>query len=109
MDSAALPQKSALAAPLVDEKKLVFALGNHCRWKMLRELATGETRTIWELATAGGCSYHSAVKHLQLMRETGLVVQGRGSLYQLPPHFLPTPGQPHVDFGHCLLRFNAGK
>ncbi len=75
---------------------------------MLRELAAGDTRTISELARAGACSYDSAVKHIILMREAGLVMQGRGSLYQIPPHFLPSPGQPQVDFGHCLLRFNAG-
>jgi hypothetical protein len=101
--------KPAIAAPLPDEAKLVFVLGNYSRWKMLRELADGDTRTIGELAKAGDCSYDSAVKHLNLMREAGLIVQGRGSLYQMPAHYLPTPGQPHVDFGHCLLRFNAGK
>lgn len=101
--------KPAAAIPLPDEAKLVFILGNHARWKMLRELSDGDTRTIGELAKAGDCSYDSAVKHLILMREAGLVVQGRGSLYQLPAHYRPTPGQPHVDFGHCLIRFNAGR
>jgi len=101
--------KPAAAKPLPDLQKVVFIIGNFSRWKMLRELADGDTRTIRELATAGGCSYDSAIKHLSLMREAGLVTQGRGSLYQLPPQHLPTPGQPHVDFGHCLLRFNAGK
>jgi hypothetical protein len=101
--------KPAAATPLPDMEKVVFVIGNLSRWKMLRELADGDTRTIGELAKAGDTSYDSAVKHLILMREAGLVVQGRGSLYQLPAQFLPTPGQPHVDFGHCLIRFDAGK
>jgi hypothetical protein len=109
MNSASETPKLAAATPLPDEAKLVFILGNYSRWKMLRELSDGDTRTIGELAKAGDTSYDSAVKHLILMREADLVVQGRGSLYQLPAHFLPTPGQPHVDFGHCLIRFNAGK
>ena len=109
MTDDSLPANTVAARPVVNEEKLVFALGNYSRWRMLRELATGETRTTNELATAGGCSYDAALKHLKLLLATGLVTQGRGSLYQLPAHFLPIPGQPHVDFGHCLLRFNAGK
>jgi hypothetical protein len=100
---------SPAAMPLPDMQKLVFVLGNFSRWRMLGELADGETRTIRELAGAGGCSYDAAIKHLGLMRDLGLVVQGRGSLYQLPAHFLPVPGRRHVDFGHCLIRFDAGK
>ena len=99
----------AAVAALPDEAKVVFAIGNLCRWKMLGERAGGDTRTIRELANAGSCSYESAVKHLLVLRKAGLVQQGRGSLYQLPAHFRPLPDQPHVDFGHCLLRFNAGK
>jgi hypothetical protein len=109
MNSVSASPKPATAEPLLDMEKLVYMLGNFSRWKMLRELSDGDTRTIGELAAAGGCSYDAAIKHLMLMREVGLVVQGRGSLYELPPQFLPAPGQPHVDFGHCLLRFNAGK
>jgi hypothetical protein len=36
-----------------------------------------------------------------------VVVSGRGHLYQIPKQYLPTPGQPVVDFGHCLLRLDA--
>lgn len=109
MSSDANTPKPPSATPLPDLEKLVFALGNFARWKMLRELSDGDTRTIRELAAAGGCSYDSAVKHLQLLRATGVVMQGRGSLYELQPQYLPTPGQPIVDFGHCMLRFNVGK
>lgn len=76
---------------------------------MLQELSAGETRTITELATAGGCSYDSAIKHLALMRDLGMVQQGRGSLYQVSPQYLPVRGQRIVDFGHCMLRFDASR
>ena len=36
-----------------------------------------------------------------------MVVRARGRVYQLAPHHLPAPGQPVVDFGHCLLRLDA--
>jgi hypothetical protein len=47
------------------------------------------------------------VKHLVVLRRAGLVAQGRGRLYQMQKQYLPTPGQPVVDFGHCLLRLDA--
>ena len=74
---------------------------------MLQALAGGEARTIAELAAAGKCSYQSGVKHMVTLREAGVVVQGRGWLYQIPAQYLPQPGQPVVDYGHCLLRFDG--
>jgi hypothetical protein len=43
------------------------------------------------------------------LRDAGLVAQGRGQLYQIPKQYLPNPGQPVVDYGHCLLRLDAGE
>ena len=105
MNVDAADAQPAPTVPALDLEKLVFALGNFSRWRMLGELSDGDTRSIRELAEVGGCSYDAAIKHLQLLRETGLVMQGRGSLYRLTPHFLPKPGERLVDFGHCLLRF----
>ena len=48
-------------------------------------------------------------KHLAVLRQAGVVEIGRGRLYQIPPHYLPTPGERLVDFGHCLLRFEAAE
>jgi len=93
--------------PLPDLEKLAGVLGHTARWRMLRELSTGETRSIAELTTVAGCSYESAVRHLVIMREAGLIEQGRGRLYQIAPARLPIPGQRLVDFGHCLLRLDA--
>jgi predicted transcriptional regulator len=95
--------------PLPDFERLVAALGHSTRWKMLKELGLGEPRSIAEMAKVAGCSYENAVKHLGRLRAAGLIVQGRGRLYQMPAHFIPTPGQPLVDFGHCTLRLDAGK
>ena len=97
----------ALSAPLPDLAKLTSAIGSVPRWKMLKELTCGEVRTVSELGAVAGCSYQSAVKHLAVLREAGLAVHGRGKLYQLHKHHLPVPGQPVVDFGHCLLRLDA--
>ena len=100
---------NAVARPLPDLKQTLHAVSQMSRWKMLKELTCGEARTITELAAVGGCSYASGIKHLQVLHRAGLVERGRGGVYQLQKHHLPTPGEPVVDFGHCLLRLEAGE
>ena len=107
MNSTSETPKIAIGTPLPDLKLMAGVSSHTTRWKMLKELTCGEARTIDEMAKVGGCSYESASKHLARMRQAGLVVQGRGRLYQIPKQYLPTPGQPVVDFGHCLLRLDA--
>ncbi len=105
METVEKPAEPANLTPRPDLEALLAAIGHPVRWRMLQALASGEVRTIAELATAGGCAYQSGVKHMVTLREAGLVVQGRGWLYQIPAHYLPNPSQPVVDYGHCLLRF----
>ena len=47
-------------------------------------------------------------KPLRTLRESGIVLRGRGNLYSINPiHLLP--GHPGlVDLGTCLFRLNAG-
>jgi hypothetical protein len=99
--------KNLAGQPLPGLKPTLRAISQLSRWKMLKELTCGEARTIAELAAVGGCSYQSGVKHLAVLHRAGLVERGRGGVYQLPRRHLPTPGQPVVDFGHCLLRLDA--
>ena len=93
--------------PLPDVKSFPTAIGHPTRWKMLQALSNGEPQTISELAAASGCFYDNAIRHLAILKKAGLVVQERGKLYQIPKCYLPAPGQPHVDYGHCLLRLEA--
>ena len=95
--------------PFPKRENVILAISNVIRWKMLKELSQGEARSVTELSKIGGCTYARGVKHLQLMRDTGVVVQGRGRLYQLPKQFLPQPGHAVVDFGHCVLRLDLGE
>ncbi len=90
-----------------DLTRLVSGLGHPTRWKMLKELSGGEARSIDELAKISGASYANAARHLISLRSAGLVVQGRGRLYNIPKQYLPTPGQAVVDYGLCLLRLDA--
>lgn len=109
MNSVSETSKVPAGMPLPDLELLITALGHSTRWKMLKELTCGEARTIDEMATVGGCRYDNASKHLARLVRAGLIVRGRGRLYQMAKQYLPTPGQPVVDFGHCLLRLDAGE
>lgn len=94
-------------APLASLKHLAAALGHPARLKILKELSGGEPRMVRELAQVARCSPDMASKHLAILRKAGAVVQGRGRLYQIPAHYLTTPGERVVDFGHCRLRLDA--
>jgi len=83
---------------------LVTALGDPLRWAILAELADGEPLMVKEIAERVGRKPSITSKHLAVLRGAGAVVQGRGRLYQIPPHFRVAPDKRHVDFGHCLLR-----
>jgi len=107
MNSPSEAWKKSTVQPLPDLELLSTVIGHAPRWKMLKELTSGEPRTISELAAVSGCSYENTIKHLAVMRAAGVVVQGRGRLYNIPKQYLPAPGEPLVDFGHCLLRLDA--
>ena len=100
---------STSVTPLPDINLFPTAIRHPTRWKMLAALGNGEPQTIREVAAVSGCHYDNAIRHLQILKKAGLVVQERGKLYQIPKRFFPTPGQPVVDFGHCLLRLDAGQ
>lgn len=97
----------ASVQPLPDRALLATALGNDVRWTILKELSGGEPRMVMELAKIIGSSRDATSKQLAVLRRAGAVVQGRGRLYSIPKQYLPQPGQPVVDFGHCLLRLDA--
>lgn len=101
--------KSGLAQPWPDLKRLARAISQVSRLKMLRELSLGEAREIIELANVVGCSYDSALKHLRVLQQAGLVTRGRGRVFVMHREHLPVPGARVVDFGHCVLRLEEAK
>jgi DNA-binding transcriptional ArsR family regulator len=85
---------------------LLYALGNETRWRILCELAGGEPAGTRDLAPIVGCTPSGVYQHLAVLKEAGLVIQGRGYLYKILPQFLPVPGQRILDLGHCILRLD---
>jgi DNA-binding transcriptional ArsR family regulator len=83
---------------------LLAAIGAPLRWAILAELGSGEPRMVKEIAQQLRRSPTLISKHMAVLRRAGVVVCGRGGLYQIPAHFRAAPDKQHVDFGHCLLR-----
>jgi DNA-binding transcriptional ArsR family regulator len=78
------------------------------RWYLLRELASGEQFMVSELAECLGQTPDATSKNMAVLRNAGIVIQGRGRLYQIAPQFLTDKTERILDFGYCLLRMNVG-
>ncbi len=44
---------------------------------------------------------------MAVLRNVGIVAQGRGRLYQIAPQFIADKTHRVIDFGYCLLRMNV--
>ncbi len=87
--------------------QILSAISNPVRWYLLRELASGEQLMVVELAERVGQSLDATSKNMVLLRNAGIVVQGRSRLYSLAPQFIANKTERVLDFGYCLLRMNA--
>jgi DNA-binding transcriptional ArsR family regulator len=85
-------------------EKLLPALYEPIRWRILSELSSGEPRMVKELAKSLKCSPSLASKHVGVLRRAGLITVGRAGVYLIPPHFIVSAAERHLDFGHCLIR-----
>lgn len=94
--------------PLPDRTLLIAALNHPDRWTILKELTKGEPRMGIELAELVGKNRDAVAKQMFMLQRAGVVAHQRNRTYSLLKQYLPQPGQPIVDFGHCLLRLNAG-
>jgi DNA-binding transcriptional ArsR family regulator len=107
METIAITKQLDPARPLPDHELLLTAISHSGRWRMLRALCAGEGMTVTELAEVIGCSVDMSSKHLKMLNAAGLVVRKRNRLYTLTPAYKPVPGEPLLDFGHCVLRLDA--
>jgi predicted transcriptional regulator len=97
--------------PALSAVKVFYALGSAVRWKILRLLAE-RPHSVNELAAQTDRAQHSVSKHLQVMREAGLVVMvatndgdGRKLFHALPPEQLrKTAAGWELDFGEAVVR-----
>ena len=87
---------------------VLSAIGNRYRWRILRELASGEQLMVAEIAERVGLTPDATSKAISVLRDLRIVLQGRNRLYTLAPQFLADKENRVVDFGYCLLRLNVG-
>ncbi len=94
--------------PRVPLKTLARVFATPERMRILRELAKGEALMTKELAQRNKQLPSMTSKHLRILRESGILLRGRGNLYAINPIYL-VPGKPgHVDLGTCLFRLTSG-
>ena len=107
METITITKKADPARPLPDHGLMLTALGHPARWWMLRALSAGEIMSVTELAGVVGCTVDMSSKHHKTLKAAGLVVQKRNRCYAIPPAHQPVPGEPLLDYGHCILRLDA--
>ena len=108
METLVITKKADSARPLPDHGRLLTALSHPARWQMLRALSAGEVMSVSQLAGVAGCSVDMSSKHLKTLKAAGMVVQKPNRCYAIPPAHQPVPGEPLLDYGHCVLRLDAG-
>ena len=92
----------------IPQAETLGAISNPARWNLLRELASGESLMVTELAERVGQSLDTASKNMAILRKAGIAIQGRNRLYQIAPQFVADKTERVLDFGYCLLRMNVG-
>jgi DNA-binding transcriptional ArsR family regulator len=95
-------------APIIPLDELLSVISNPVRWRLLRELCGGDQHMVSELAERMNLSLDTTSKHLAILRESRIVIQGRNRLYQIASHFVADKSERLLDFGYCLLRLNVG-
>lgn len=63
--------------------------------------------TVPQLADDLGISVDMSSKHLKVLKAAGLIERKRNRLYTLAAVYQLAPGEPLLDFGHCVLRLDA--
>jgi DNA-binding transcriptional ArsR family regulator len=97
-----------IPSPTILLAQILSAISVPVRWYLLRELASGEQFMVSELAERLGQSPDATSKNMAVLRNAGIVTQGRGRLYSLAPQFIADKAARIVDFGYCLLRMTVG-
>ena len=95
--------------PFIPLDELLGVISSPVRWRLLQELLTGDQHMVSELAERMNSSVDVVSKHLAVLRQARIVIQGRNRLYQIAPQFIADKENRLLDFGWCLLRMNVGE
>jgi DNA-binding transcriptional ArsR family regulator len=98
---------SAAPSSTIPLDKLLHIISSPARWRILREFASGDQLMVSEIAERTRQSKDVTSKHIGILRNAGIVIQGRNRLYQIAPQFLADKTERLIDFGYCLLRMDV--
>ena len=101
-----IPIQAPPNMPIPDYAKLVPVLGSWQKWIILNELMK-EGQAAGDIARLLNTGVSGASKQMAGLVDAGLVVQGKGRVYQIAPAYRPKDGQRVLDFGHVVLRFGV--
>ena len=101
-----IPVQAPTNIPLPDYAKLLPILGSWQKWMILNELMK-EGQAAGDIARLLNTGVSGASKQMAGLVDAGLVVQGKGRVYQIAPAYRPKDGQRVLDFGHVVLRFGV--
>ena len=101
-----IPVQAPTNIPLPDYGKLLGILGSWQKWMILNELMK-EGQAAGDIASLLNTGVSGAVKHMTLLVDAGLVVQGKGRVYHIAPAYRRKEGEHFLDFGHAVLRFGV--
>ncbi|MBI5688087.1 MAG: helix-turn-helix transcriptional regulator [Verrucomicrobia bacterium] len=91
--------------PVIPLARLVNAVSDMTRWRILDELLKGEALPVSELSKRLHVPATNIAKHSAKLMQLGMLRRGYGDLYSIPACYL-VPGQRALDFGAVLLRLD---
>ncbi|MFA6561986.1 MAG: helix-turn-helix domain-containing protein [Verrucomicrobiia bacterium] len=91
--------------PVIPLGRLLTAVSDMTRWRILDELLKGEALPVLELSNRLHVPATNIGKHCAVLLELGMLRRGYGNCYSIPACFL-VPGQRVLDFGAVLLRLD---
>jgi DNA-binding transcriptional ArsR family regulator len=89
----------ATPSPTIPLNTVLNVISSSARWRILRELASGDQLMVSEIAEHTRQSKDVTSKHIGVLRAAGIVLQGRNRLYQIAPQFLADKTERLLDFG----------
>jgi len=96
------PTPDQPAEPTFETLSSVFGFPQS--WKILNALADGSSLLKNEVADRCELSMEAVTKHLNRLRDAGIVVAPRGKLYEIDPRLVADKANRLLDFGCCTLR-----
>jgi hypothetical protein len=98
-------KKSAMSEKMAALARIVTAISDITRWRILAELSKGEALPTGELAKRLAAPATNISKHLTYLHRIGILQRGFGKLYRIAERYV-VAGERTLDFGVAVLRLD---